>query len=201
MHGIVRRISAIIRQRGRFPRCYFCDWRAFKMEQKRPPRAKTGGVLPLVCPKLMEQWDYEKNAGIDPMTLRRGSMKRVFWKCRNGHSWEDTVSHRVQERMPCPICGDPTLRLGESFAQKRPDLLRQWDANKNIPYHPNHISAESRERVWWRCGKGHNWTAPICARAIRNEGCPYCEGRQSTPGSENDPLDIQQNNINGGDTK
>ena len=174
---------------------------AEKPPVERRKREKTGGLLPLVCPKLMEQWDYEKNAGIDPMTLRRGSMKRVFWKCRNGHSWEDTVAHRVQERMPCPICGDPTLRLGESFAQKRPDLLRQWDANKNIPYHPNHISAESRERVWWRCGKGHNWIAPINARAIHNEGCPYCEGRQSTPGSENDPLDIQQNNINGGDTK
>lgn len=166
------------------------------MEKQK--REKNGGVLPLVYPKLMEQWDYEKNAGIDPMTLRKGSMKRVHWKCRAGHSWVETPSRRVQERMPCPICGDPTLRLGESFAQKRPDLLRQWDANKNIPYHPNHISAESLESAWWRCELGHSWCAPIYARTVRGRGCPYCEGRRKISGSENDPLDIQQNNINGG---
>ena len=170
------------------PSLLFLKLGAYRMEKKKRPRPITGGALPLLCPKLMEQWDYERNAGIDPMTLRRGSMKRVSWKCQNGHSWEDTVSHRMLERIPCPICGAPKFQPGESLAEKRPDLVRQWDVNKSLPYYPTSVSAESTEIVWWRCGQpGHNWCAAIYDRAVHGQGCPYCEGRLTLPEIEDEP--------------
>ena len=163
------------------------------MDMPKQRREKNGGVLPLVYPKLMEQWDLERNADIDPMTLHKGSLNRVYWKCREGHVWREMVSRRVQDRVPCPICGVPNLPPGESLAERYPELAKQWYVIKNLPYHPGRISAVSQEAVWWRCDRGHSWCARIYDRTVCGHGCPYCEGRQTTTGSENDPTNIQHN--------
>ena len=47
-----------------------------KMPQtKLPP-------FPEMYPDLLKEWDYEKNAGIDPNSISAGSPKKVYWKCK-----------------------------------------------------------------------------------------------------------------------
>ena len=56
--------------------------------------------------QLMAEWDWEKNneLGIDPYKVTLGSDKRVFWKCKNGHSWQTSARPRVIEGTKCPYC-------------------------------------------------------------------------------------------------
>ncbi|WP_368043621.1 zinc-ribbon domain-containing protein, partial [uncultured Flavonifractor sp.] len=40
-------------------------------------------------------------------------------------------------------------------------LLEQWDARRNLPLTPAHISYISKQKVWRRCDKGHTWQASV----------------------------------------
>ncbi|MBQ4098956.1 MAG: hypothetical protein IJC87_02375 [Clostridia bacterium] len=58
-----------------------------------------------------------------------------------------------------------------------PTLAQEWNYEKNGSLKPEHILANSRKKVWWKCSKGHEWQAVI---ASRNTGrrCPYCSGNK-----------------------
>lgn len=68
---------------------------------------------------------------------------------------------------------------------ERAFLLDEWDTQRNAPLTPEGVSHGSKKRVWWRCGKGHVWQAPVYMRTSNAAGCPYCTGRKPWPG-END---------------
>lgn len=59
--------------------------------------------LATLYPSLMNEWDYEKNIGISPNKIGRGSELKVWWKCEKGHSWQAVVSNRIKG-IGCPIC-------------------------------------------------------------------------------------------------
>lgn len=72
--------------------------------------------------------------------------------------------------------------LSEWCASRTDDsLIRQWDRKKNGALSPESISRTSRERVWWRCGKGHEWSATVKSRT-EGSGCPVCANRVILPG-------------------
>ena len=54
-------------------------------------------------PELLEEWDYEKNIEIQPYTITEKSGKKVWWKCKSGHSWLATVHDRGRGT-GCPFC-------------------------------------------------------------------------------------------------
>lgn len=72
-----------------------------------------------------------------------------------------------------------------SLASIRPDLAAQWHPERNGSLSPHFITSKNKEKVWWRCEKGHEWQARIWHRVTRNDGCPYCFGRYAIQG-END---------------
>lgn len=39
------------------------------------------------------------------------------------------------------------------------------------------MTRSSGKQVWWKCTKGHEWTAKISSRNKGN-GCPYCSGKK-----------------------
>ena len=55
------------------------------------------------CPHLVKEWDYKKNSPLLPTDVRKFSNKRVWWKCRLGHSWQAPVSRRTGGS-GCPYC-------------------------------------------------------------------------------------------------
>ena len=55
-------------------------------------------------PKLLEEWDYDKNS-IKPDEISQESSKyKIWWKCKSGHSWEATIRRRAVEGTGCPYC-------------------------------------------------------------------------------------------------
>ena len=59
----------------------------------------------------------------------------------------------------------------------RPELLEQWDAQRNLPLTPGTISYGSKRKVWWQCEKGHHWQAAVHTRTGSATGCPVCAGK------------------------
>lgn len=58
----------------------------------------------------------------------------------------------------------------------KPKLILQWHPTKNAPLTPKNTAAHSHKKVWWICGKGHEWEAAPYTRL--KSGCPYCAGRR-----------------------
>ena len=70
------------------------------------------------------------------------------------------------------------------IAQKKEQVLEEWDASRNPSLSPETVRYGSQRRVWWTCEKGHQWEAMVKSRA-GGTGCPYCSNRLILPG-END---------------
>ena len=62
----------------------------------------------------------------------------------------------------------------------RPDLLEDWHPDKNAPVSPSKIGLSYKGKIWWRCGKGHEWQATIQSRM--KSGCPVCSNHLVCPG-------------------
>ena len=140
--------------------------------------------LATLYPELAAEWDGERNAPLAPGELLPGSHRHVWWRCKKGHSWRASVKSRVAGT-GCPVCANRALAPGENdLATANPALAAEWDEEKNGALTPRDVFPGSSRRVWWRCGKGHSWCAPVSSRA-GGAGCPYCAGKLVVPG-END---------------
>ena len=125
--------------------------------------------------KLMKEWDYEKNAGLNPELLTLGSNKKVWWKCQNGHSWYTTVDKRsIGEN--CPYCSNRKVWSGyNDIKTVCPQLLKEWDYKKNGELDPSKIVYTSCKKVWWKCSKcGFEWETSVRNRAKYGHGCKFC---------------------------
>ena len=73
--------------------CPFCSGRkAIKGEND----------LATTNPEMLEEWDYEKNE-IRPEEVMSGSHKKVWWRCKKGHSWQSFIYNRTRG-FGCPYC-------------------------------------------------------------------------------------------------
>lgn len=62
------------------------------------------------------------------------------------------------------------------------ELLRQWNSERNGALTPETVSYGSKKKVWWRCGKGHEWQAEVTSRTSNHTGCPLLQGRHGVAG-------------------
>ena len=68
-----------------------------------PALIKCKNDIYTVNEKLATEWNYERNGEITPSDIAIGSQKKIWWKCKKGHEWQDSLSHRVGGR-GCPVC-------------------------------------------------------------------------------------------------
>ena len=54
---------------------------------------------------LVKQWHPTKNGVCTPERVLSGSMKKIWWLCENGHTWQATVKSRMKDPA-CPYCTD-----------------------------------------------------------------------------------------------
>lgn len=144
----------------------------------------SGGSLADLRPDLAAQW-HPRNAPLTPGHVNPGTNRRVWWVCpaNASHEWEATVANRAAGR-GCPQCAKvirgakrATPKVGRSLADMHPELLSQWDRERNVALDPTKISTGSHKLVWWHCPVAfdHRWQAAVKSRAKGN-GCPACRG-------------------------
>jgi hypothetical protein len=131
-------------------------------------------------PKLMAEWDCEKNGDLRPADCADDARRFVWWKCASGHSWQARVSDRMKGA-GCPYdCGIRKFDF-KPLASARSDLVAEWDYKGNGHLSPEDISAYSHIKVKWRCRKGHSFKATPSERN-RGGGCPACLKERSENG-------------------
>ncbi len=126
------------------------------------------------CPELIKEWDYEKNGNLLPSQLAKGSERKIWWKCKNSHSWQATLNSRVGGN-GCPYCSNKKILVGyNDLFTTHPSLKDEWDFKKNS-ISPLSITAGSNKKAWWICQKcNFSWNANISSRAKSGHGCPEC---------------------------
>ena len=153
------------------------------IENLREYSEKERSIL-LSNPEIAKEWNYEKNGNLKPEHFAPNSNKKVWWKCQKGHEWQTSIASR-NSGYGCPYCSGLYAIKGETDLQTvNPILAKEWNWEMNGTLTPEHFTANSGEKVWWKCSKGHEWQAKIYHRN-NGSGCPYCSGRFSVNG-END---------------
>ena len=130
-------------------------------------------------PALAAEWNYEKNEILTPQDVTRGSSKKVWWRCREGHEWQATITNRNYENN-CPICQNKKILVGyNDLTTINPTLASEWNYEKNGSLMPENFAESSGKKVWWKCKKGHEWQATIASRNS-GTGCPICNSERHT---------------------
>ena len=149
---------------------------------------------------LLDEWDYEKNGDLTPQTVAPKTSKRVWWKCDKGHSYEAPIAQRTDKDCACPICAGQEVKIGfNDFAtwctgNDKTYLLDEWDYDNNGILTPEMVTKSTGRRVWWRCSKGHSWSATLASRTYKDIGCPYCSNRKVLSGYNDFKTWCEQNN-------
>ena len=122
--------------------------------------AKKDSLL-MTHPDLAVEWDFEKNGDLTPEQVSKGQVRKVFWKCSKGHSYEARIDHRCSMNSGCPYCANKKVLVGENDLQTLyPDLAAEWayDFNEKAPseYFPY-----SNKGVYWLC--------PLCNKKYKRK--------------------------------
>jgi hypothetical protein len=129
--------------------------------------------LALVNPSLASEWHPEKNGELRPADTWPSSNQKVWWQCSKGHEWQTTVASRAAGT-GCPYCYGRYATKENNLESKYPELLTEWDREKNTDVSPSDFTPHVSKKVWWRCTKGHSWQATIYNRTKNKSGCPVC---------------------------
>jgi len=127
-----------------------------------------------VNPSLAKEWDYKKNGKLTPSDVLAGTQKKVWWKCKKGHEWQASINNR-NHGSGCPYCANKKVNETNSLRATNPELLEEWDYEKNGKLTPNDVTVGSTKKVWWKCKKGHEYQQ-IINRRIKYKKCLYCTG-------------------------
>lgn len=127
-------------------------------------------------PDLASEWHSTKNESLTSKDVTQSSHKKVWWQCRNGHTWNAVVANRNSGR-GCPYCSNQKILVGyNDLATTNPKLASEWHPSENGELKPTDVIQNSHRRVKWVCKEKHVWESIIYNRTT-GYGCPYCSGR------------------------
>lgn len=162
-----------------------------------------GNELSIKYPELAKEWDYEKNYPVTPDDVSYGSAVKYWWICpRCGNVYQATPNKRTCRKTACPLCArkdrgitqKKTYASRDNLAEKYPNLVEEWDYNKNQNL-PKDYSCNSNEIVWWKCKScGHEWKTSINHRTgNKATSCPSCSSH--TKAKKQSLESAQSNNL------
>ena len=149
--------------------CPFCSGR----------KAGQGNTLDKVDPVLAQQWHPSLNGALTPNQVTAHSNRQVWWQCARAHYWQASINNRTNGNS-CPYCAGQRAGQGNTLADVLPALAAEWHPRRNDDLRPEQVLTTATRTVWWLCGSGHEWQAPIRSRT-NGSACPYCTGRRATP--------------------
>lgn len=136
--------------------------------------------LEVLYPDLIKEWHPTKNGKLTPKEVRPGTAKKIWWICNKGHAWKTSLYHRTGRSTGCPYCSGKLASHDNNLAVLFPNLIAEWNSNRNAPLKPETLTPGSNKKVWWKCNRGHEWlTSPNKRTGADKTGCPYCTSQTS----------------------
>ena len=137
---------------------------------------KKENSIAAIRPDLVSRWDYVKNGNITPEMVTLGTGQRFYWKCKICNRSYLALPSKIAEGSVCSKHRNLLKKEGNDLVSKHPELLKNWDYEKN-DVDPSEIYGGGERVVYWICEKGHSYTKSIL-KHIRGEGCPICAGKE-----------------------
>ncbi len=131
--------------------------------------------LETLYPDIAVEWDYVKNGKLMPTEITAHNMRKIWWKCSKGHSYDMAVANKIKEGINCPFCSNRRLLKGyNDLMTSHPDIAKEWSDENKIP--ADEIITGSGQRGIWICSKNpsHKWEATVSSRTFNKTGCPFC---------------------------
>lgn len=125
--------------------------------------------LAVIFPEIAKEW-HKKNKK-PPYEYTPFSNHKVWWKCKNGHSFDQIIQKRTARGYGCPFCSGRKVCKSNSFGHLYPELAKDWWNNKKTPY--DYVPGSSKKQNW-KCKKGHIEYKSIAGR-VKSGGCLYCK--------------------------
>jgi hypothetical protein len=175
-----------VHSRVRSGGCKICQ-RSEYVKKANITKLKKSKTLANAQPQLIAEWDYERNTALSPHAVSHKSNIPLWWKCKHGHKWQSTPKRRSRGD-GCPTCAKNSAgnrirkqrleKAGQSFADAYPELLKEWDYNKNT-LQPTEITRKSNYMANWQCKYGHQWNSTVVNRTHAGSNCPKCNPQSS----------------------
>ena len=108
-------------------------------------RTKAGDRnIALLYPQLAAEWHPTKNE-LTPYNVTLGSKRRAWWRClvNPEHEWQAYVFSRTKGEGNCPHCA----KTGKSFAEKYPEVAKEWHPSKNGKLTPGDVPHSSHKNI------------------------------------------------------
>ena len=140
---------------------------------REPSPAPEDRNLAVVNPKLAADWHPDRNGTLRPTDVWPNSNKKIWWQCREKHEWQAVVSSRAAGT-GCPVCYGRYATTDNNLAARYPELMSEWDRERNAGLNPSQLTPHVGRNVWWLCKNGHKWQATVYNRTKNRSGCPEC---------------------------
>lgn len=130
-------------------------------------------------PDLFDEWDFEKNdeLGLDIYKMTNGMDRKVNWICKDcGSDYISAICYRSIRSHGCHYCSGMKVNHTNSLESLRPDLLKEWNFNKNIDVTPDKVTIGNSLKVWWKCNKCKSEYDMRINHKATGINCPYCRG-------------------------
>jgi len=141
--------------------------------------------LATLAADIAREWHPTRNGKLTPRTVIAKSHRMVWWRCSKNplHVWSARLSNRWWGRSGCPFCSGQRVTSANALATQFPNLVREWDSERNESLTPRSVASSSHFRVWWRCARdpAHRWKSRIDDRTRHEAGCPVCAGKTPVP--------------------
>jgi len=131
-------------------------------------------------PEVAAEWHPTKNGDLTPDNVSYGSKKVPWWRCEEGHEWQQEVKRRTKG-VGCPYCSGQLPSKDYNFKISNPEAAKEWHPTKNGNLKPEDVTPGSDRRIWWMCKNGHEWRTEVWSRK-RGGNCPYCLNRNPIKG-------------------
>lgn len=123
-------------------------------------------------PEIVPEMHPTLNGALLATEITRGSNKPIWWLDARDHEWEAAPNTRLYGKKGCPFCSGRRVLAGfNDLATKSPELISEWDFNKNT-INPNKVTSGSTIKVWWICRNSHSMEVAVGER--KKYGCGEC---------------------------
>ena len=102
--------------------------------------------------------------------------------CDRGHEYQACLNNRVNKgkrKSGCPFCaGKRVLQGFNDIATVRPEIVNEWDVERNGGKLASEILAGTHFKYWWVCPVGHEYQAsPENRTKNATTNCPIAQDK------------------------
>ncbi len=123
--------------------------------------------LAVAYPEILVEWDAALNKGLNPSEFTPYVGKKVWWRCKNNHTWQATIYNRTKNKSGCPHCARNNSRKYSI------DFFHEFARNHGGKCLSTEYTS-SRAKLKFVCKNGHVWDARADGILYKKRWCGRC---------------------------